>query len=267
MINRRKLIKMGGLLILGSSATASLPLMSAWGGGRQQIGHHRGSISCDNGTVPLSDPANRLTGPADFGAADAVAVTRDSFEGPYFFCANPPGRAIASGKSGTPLTVAFRVIDTTSGLPVPGAVPGAVVDIWHCDARGVYSGYGADPDQPAATGHHLDPDNRQEFCRGALRTDGDGIAEFDTIWPGHYTGRAIHIHFKVHFGNRSWTTNQTLLPEDLNQRIVDTPSYTTGRATSRIPNAREAGWGLPTLTVRERDGRLIGSLNIGLKGA
>lgn len=263
MIDRRNLLRIGGMAALGATLPSGGALLALSPAGRRQVGRERGSISCDNASVPLSDPADRLSRADDFGAADAVGLTRDSFEGPYFFCADPPGRAIAAGRQGVPLVAGFRVVDISSGAPLAGAV----VDIWHCDARGIYSGYDADPDLPAATGSRIDPISRSHACRGALLTDADGIAEFETIWPGHYAGRAIHIHFKVHLGNRSWTTNQTLMPEAFNARIVDTPSYLSGRATRRVPNAREARWGLPTMQVAERDGRLIGALNIGLREA
>ena len=36
------------------------------------------------------------------------------------------------------------------------------------------------------------------FLRGAQKTDHDGAARFDTLFPGHYTGRATHIHVILH---------------------------------------------------------------------
>jgi protocatechuate 3,4-dioxygenase beta subunit len=70
-----------------------------------------------------------------------------------------------------------------------GCVPleGATVDVWHCDALGVYS----DVDDPGFS------TVGQQFLRGYLVTDASGVAAFTTIYPGWYQGRAVHIHFKV----------------------------------------------------------------------
>ena len=62
-----------------------------------------------------------------------------------------------------------------------------MVDVWHCDATGVYSGV-SDPSFDT-TGH--------DFLRGVQRTDATGAATFTTIYPGWYQGRTVHVHFKI----------------------------------------------------------------------
>lgn len=32
------------------------------------------------------------------------------------------------------------------------------------------------------------------FLRGIQQSDADGVVKFETLFPGHYTGRATHIH-------------------------------------------------------------------------
>lgn len=95
----------------------------------------------------------------------------------------------------------------------------AAVDIWHCDASGVYSGYdaagpggGGPPPTDAPTGPppsggpggggggHAEPTNDLTFLRGSQFTDRHGIAHFRTVFPGWYPGRCVHIHVKVHVG-------------------------------------------------------------------
>ena len=66
-------------------------------------------------------------------------------------------------------------------------VSGAHVDVWHCDAAGLYS----DVHDP-----HFDTIGRR-FLRGYQLTDVSGVARFQTIYPGWYPGRTVHIHFKV----------------------------------------------------------------------
>lgn len=73
------------------------------------------------------------------------------------------------------------------------AVPDLLIDIWACNATGVYSGVEAE-DTLQST-----------FLRGIQQTDDSGVVQFDTIVPGHYSGRATHEHVVV-------TSNATILP-------------------------------------------------------
>jgi protocatechuate 3,4-dioxygenase beta subunit len=88
-------------------------------------------------------------------------------------------------REGIPLNIAIGVFDVSQNSCNP--IEGAQVDIWHCDAQGVYSGV-ANPG--------VDTSN-QKFLRGYQLTDGSGSAQFLTIYPGWYSGRAVHIHFLI----------------------------------------------------------------------
>ena len=112
-------------------------------------------------------------------------------EGPYFVDAKldrsdirgEPGGG--SAVAGAALAVSFAVsrLDRQACAPLADAI----VDVWQCDAQGVYSGV-RDP--------QFDTSGKQ-FLRGFQRTDKGGIARFTTIYPGWYPGRAVHIHFKI----------------------------------------------------------------------
>ena len=65
------------------------------------------------------------------------------------------------------------------------------MDIWHCDAHGLYSDV-SDP--------RFDTQGKK-FLRGYQTTDSNGVAKFITIYPGWYQGRAVHIHFKIRSGS------------------------------------------------------------------
>jgi protocatechuate 3,4-dioxygenase beta subunit len=139
-----------------------------------------------------------------------------------------------------------------------------VIDVWHCDARGLYSGQNLAEDEALKDTSHTPPANGDRHCRGALRTDADGIAEFRSIYPGYYVERAIHIHFKVHIGNRAFLTHQALLPEAVNAAVQASVPYKLPRKGPRITNAQEADWGLQTMTVHERPQTRLAVLDLAL---
>ncbi|KAI0163464.1 Intradiol ring-cleavage dioxygenase [Pestalotiopsis sp. NC0098] len=100
--------------------------------------------------------------------------------GPYFVSGELIRTDITDGESGVPLHLDLQFVDTSSCT----AVEDLLIDIWHCNATGVYSGVSASGQGGLDT----------TSFRGVQATDTDGVAQFDTIVPGHYTGRAVHIH-------------------------------------------------------------------------
>lgn len=217
----------------------------------------RGKQTCVNDAVPRSDAVGRLSMPGDF-RGDGCTMVADSHEGPFFTCAPAVGRQIAVGRPGQALTVAFRLIDS-SCRPIPGGV----VDTWACDAHGNYSGYSYNPDETppmvrAILFGHVKPDRDERFCRGALVTDEQGIAEFDTVYPGFYSGVPIHIHFKAHVHGKNLLTSQANLPESWNERIMNMAPYNRPRPISR--DRSETGF--PKMRIVERAGRLLAVLDL-----
>lgn len=206
------------------------------------------TLSCDNAAVPVSDRSTRLATVADFAGSQQCTMLKDSVEGPFYFCTNPRSADIAQGRPGAPLTIALRAVDAATCQPIPNAV----IDIWHCDASGLYSGQNLAVDEAIKETRHTPPVNGDRFCRGALRADQDGIAEFRSIYPGYYVERAIHIHFKVHIGNRAFLTHQAFLPESVNTAVMALAPYHLPRKARRIANSQEADWGLPTMKITER---------------
>lgn len=217
----------------------------------------RGKYTCDNESVPVSDLANRLAKPSDFSGA-VCQMDKDSHEGPYFTCAPAPGKAIAENQAGQPLTVAMRLLDSDCQ-----PISGGIIDIWACNATGHYSGYSSDPDDrppmvKAILFGHIKPDESPRFCRGALRTDDDGIAEFDTVYPGFYYGVPIHIHMKAHVNGKNLLTTQANLPEEVNKRVMQMSPYANPRPISRSTS----NTGFPIMQVQERGDRLLATLDL-----
>ncbi|MGH7299541.1 MAG: hypothetical protein ACREJE_03905 [Candidatus Rokuibacteriota bacterium] len=128
-----------------------------------------------------------------------------------------------------PLRLALRVSRLTRGACAP--LPGATVDLWHCDALGAYSGV-RDPGGSTIG---------RKFLRGYQTTDGDGLARFTTIYPGAYRGRAVHIHFKIRSpaggGRVHDFTSQLFFDDALSDQVFAQPPY-AGRG-QRVRNARD----------------------------
>jgi len=261
--NRRRLLHLAAL----STTAWALPGRSAAavtersGSPDRRVTHKAfwsNTLSCDNGAVPVSQQSTRLATLADFGGAQQCTMLKNSVEGPFFFCTNPGIADIARGQPGVPLTIALRAVDAATCQPIRDAV----IDVWHCDASGLYSGHELAVDETVKGSSHTPPVNGDRHCRGALRTDPDGIAEFRSIYPGYYVGRAIHIHFKVHVGNRAFLTNQALLPESVNAAVMAVAPYNVPRKGKRIANAQEADWGLPTMKIVERQQTRLAILDL-----
>jgi protocatechuate 3,4-dioxygenase beta subunit len=261
--NRRHLLRMASLATTawvwpGHSAAA---VTERSGSPDRKVTHKTfwsNTLSCDNAAVPVSQRNGRLATPADFGSAQQCAVLKDSDEGPFFFCTNPGVADIARGQVGVPLVIAFRAINAATCQPIPDAV----IDVWHCDAKGPYSGQNMAVDEALQSASHAPPVNDDRHCRGALRTDADGIAEFRSVYPGYYIERAIHIHLKVHIGNRAFLTHQALLPEPDNAAVMSMVPYNLPRKGKHIANAQEANWGLPTMKIALRPPTRLALLDV-----
>ena len=167
----------------------------------------------------------------------AACVARPrQIEGPYFVDAGLNRSDIrgdpSSGlvKTGTPLRLTFRVSHSNGSGCLP--LSGAQVDVWHCDADGLYSD--TNDFQTWTLG--------QRFLRGYQMTDRKGIAAFTTIFPGWYPNRAVHIHFKIRTDAgskpRKEFTSQIYFDDDLTDTIHSQAVY-TGRGQRKTRNNRD----------------------------
>ena len=149
-------------------------------------------------------------------------------EGPYFVdemlrrtdIRSDP--ATGTVKEGTPLALTLAVSTLRAGSCAP--LVGAHVDIWHCDAAGVYSGV-EDPGFNTVG---------QSFLRGYQLTDEAGEARFLTIYPGWYSGRTVHIHFKIR------TDPAAQRGHDFTSQLYFDDDQTT-RVLSKMPYAAKSG--------------------------
>ena len=95
-------------------------------------------------------------------------------------------------------------------------VVGATVDIWHTNTSGLYSGYGNQGEEGTAG---------ETFLRGKQVTDADGVAEFETIYPGWYPTRAVHIHFMAYTDEGHLVTSQLYFPDAVSEAVYRTEPY------------------------------------------
>src|SRR3954454_5537069 len=155
------------------------------------------------------------------GAVSCV-LTPELTEGPYYVSGEKLRRNVTEGKKGMPLLLKLSVLNVSNCRPIQNAT----VEIWHCDARGVYSGAVANK-----TGTN--------FLRGAQRTNANGVATFQTIYPGWYPGRAVHIHVKVHVGGDAVHTGQFFSPDGVTDGVYRRAPY-SGRPNRPTRNATDS---------------------------
>lgn len=178
--------------------------------------------------------------------AGACMLTPETTEGPYYFDPVLDRSDITERRKGIDLSVRLQLVDEQCR-----PIEGARVDLWHCDARGHYSGY---PGQ----GDNRDVDTTGEtFLRGWQKSGQDGIVAFKTIYPGWYRGRTTHIHFKAVPKDGQVLTGQMFFPDDLSEHIYQTvPPYNERQGVRDTMNVddgilRRAGPGVQS-AVREQ---------------
>lgn len=98
------------------------------------------------------------------------------------------------------------------------------MEIWHCNAEGAYSGV-SDPGFDTTD---------QTWLRGAQLTDANGVATFTTIYPGWYSGRAVHIHFKVSPSENAVFTSQLFFDEALTEQAFAQEPYAAKGLPDRL---------------------------------
>jgi protocatechuate 3,4-dioxygenase beta subunit len=169
------------------------------------------------------DTADAAGGPAAvaYGLVTCV-LTPELTEGPYYIAGEQVRRNVTEGKPGVPLTLKTTVLNASTCKPIKNAA----VDIWHADAGGVYSGFGAGA-------------SNRTFLRGIQRTGATGVATFQTIYPGWYQGRAVHIHVKVHVGGNVVHTGQFFFPEALTDVVYKRSPYSS-RPNRDVRNANDS---------------------------
>ena len=200
-LDRRAFLGLAG----GAVAAAVLAGCSSDDGGGAAPSQPRASRTTTTTTTTTALPATVVI-PAltarDFEAVATCRVVPEKTAGPFPLDRQLDRRDVTEGVPGRPLRLGLRVLDA-------GCAPvrGASVEIWHCDATGDYSAY-------TDNGGGKDEGEGTTFLRGTQTAGDDGIVEFLTIVPGWYSGRAVHIHLRVHLDDETVLTSQLFFEAD-----------------------------------------------------
>ncbi len=213
------------------AATTTTPGTGASGGGDSRGGASSTTVAAgaDGAAAATGTPSTTVFSAADFAALGACLLSPEQTEGPYPTVSQIERRDIRESLSGHPLRLGLQVVDEACE-----PVPGAVVEIWHCDTDGDYSSYldgGTDDDAGEGT----------TFLRGSQTANDEGIVEFVTNYPGWYRGRAVHIHTKVHLDDTTVLTSQIYFDDDLNSEIFRSAPYQGDPDTTNLEDSIAGG--------------------------
>jgi protocatechuate 3,4-dioxygenase beta subunit len=184
-------------------------------------------------------------------AAATCVLSPEVTEGPYWIENTLTRRDIREDKTGLPLLLSLTVQNASACTPIAKAD----VEIWHCDAAGVYSGYegastgGMGGTPPTGTpptgtpptgtppaggggggdtaGGHQTPTSSTHYLRGHQVSSETGKVTFITIVPGWYAGRTPHIHLKVHVGGQVIHTGQIFFSEKTLAEVYKVAPYSS----------------------------------------
>ncbi|MFI6336035.1 intradiol ring-cleavage dioxygenase [Streptomyces sp. NPDC050535] len=243
-LTRRRVVVAGGATVVTAGLAAGLGANAFAGDATEATGS--GPLATDSAS-PSGTPEA------------CYVLTTETTEGPYYIDADKIRPDVTEDEEGIPLVLGLKVIDAETCRPVRNAA----VDIWHCSALGVYSGYedsgnggggtpptGAPTDVPTGPpptggpggpGGHQEPTDDERYLRGTWRTDKRGQVTFRTVFPGWYRGRCVHIHVKVHVdgtwtdagyeGGRTCHTGQLFFDEESVLASAEVEPYSTNTTT------------------------------------
>lgn len=234
------------LALFGAGGAATFLAACAPGGGSGAAASSAATSASAGATASAIAAA---TAAAVASALPACVVAPELTEGPYYLDVNLDRSDIRTnsgdGKAveGAPLRLDWLVTQADGNACVP--MPDVVVDVWHCDALGVYSGVAG---------------SSGDFLRGYQRTDANGQASFTTIYPGWYSGRAVHIHFKIRTdaeASAGFEFTSQLFFDDAFSRAVFATGVYAQKGAQDVPNASDQIYnqsGGTTLLAVAKDG-------------
>ena len=280
------MLAVGGSIGLGTLLAACGDDGAGSSDGTTTVTTPEGTSATIQPTTPSTSGASEASGSRAVTLLDdapTCSLAKEETQGPYWFDVDSIRTDITEDRPGAPLYLALRVVDAAKcdADGNPGAVANAVVEVWHCDAGGSYSGFesgGAGPGGgPGSSGggdvsdgsysegvQEATPTDDSTYLRGAQVTDQDGIAQFRTIYPGWYSGRTVHIHLKVHIDKENVLTSQLYFDETLTAKVFEASPYSS-RPDRDTFNDGDGIFDASGLLTAEADGKgYAAALNLGL---
>ena len=166
--------------------------------------------------------------------------------GPFYLAVDETSVDITDGKTGIPLSLQLQIVDADSCA----GIAGAAVEVWQADAEGTYSGF----EEEGTVG--------ETFLRGLLLTDELGDCQIETIVPGFYMNRTLHIHMRIVAEGYPELVTQLYFPKDTILAVAPEypgiEEYTTNIEDGGYDAANE-------LTITGDNGGYVASFVVGLQ--
>ncbi|CAI7573866.1 unnamed protein product [Penicillium glandicola] len=198
--------------------------------------HKRGMVARDTDTIVNTSHHSSLnvtssTSESELFSKNPVCILAPEGEtGPFWVKGELVRSDLRDGEDGIPIILDGQFIDINTCEPIQDLY----WDVWNCNTTGVYSGV-----QSSINGNVNDASNLDKtFLRGIQKTDADGVAQFKTIFPGHYSGRTTHVHVIAHIdadelanstlsGGHIAHVGQLFFDQDLITQVEATYPYNT----------------------------------------
>lgn len=167
----------------------------------------------------------------DAGICD-LSLTERTTEGPCYLGVDEK-EDLSEGKTGLPMMLCLQLIDSECN-----PLEGYLIEVWHCDSEGIYSADTDASDDSSSfagdfcTGGDVEAQSSTWF-RGEAYTDSSGRVNFKTCFPGWYSGRTIHIHYRVRMenGGSDYIVSQFCFTDDFCEEICTTHDGYLSRGT------------------------------------
>ena len=193
VLGRREFLWGTGALGLGGG-------LGSFGSGRSLARQGAGGTAAAK-TLPPGTLASVL--------ANNCVLTPSELEGPFYKPFNIMRRNMTEGQPGFPTSMFIRVVRASDCSPIQGAI----VDVWHAEHLGTYSGFLGQGTQG------------ETWLRAVQVTDANGLVNFETVFPGWYPARVPHLHVKVFPTTTTELTTQLYFPNNASDKILELPPY------------------------------------------
>lgn len=210
--------------------------------------------------LTVNFPADSLF---ELGSACSLTATKALTEGPCYFAVTTSDD-ISQAQTGLPMQLCLRVVDKNCQ-----PLAGLEVEVWHCDVEGIYSGdTSGSADSKRFAGSFCTSNDadavKSKWFRGIQVTDSNGRVNFKSCFPGWYSSRTIHIHFRVKNNNSDQVISQFCFADSLTAEICTThPNYSArGNQDTTLGSGRDTVYGSNYSdflfnTARNSDGSLL----------